>query len=84
MKYESKLQQFRERGLLDPGSRAKTEEKLARETIVDPGEVIIYCVGSVPGLQKVRHYVEEKPGTPVVRDETYRAHLGAYERHLGL
>jgi HD superfamily phosphohydrolase len=83
-KYEAKLHQFRDRSLLTAEGRAEREAEIAKEAKIPATDVIIYCSERVPGLQKVEHFVEEKPGATTVRDETHRSHIGAYERHLGL
>ncbi len=74
---------YQGKGLFDPRARSAIEEQLARSAGLDPLDVVVYC-SRPPGLQKVRQYVESKPGDTVLRDELFKPYLNTYELHLGL
>lgn len=82
--YYVRLQQFRDIGLLDPEGRTSAENTLAKKGSMKSSEVIVYCAPKAPGLQKVRHYVEDQPGRTEVRGDVHRPYLRTLNRHLGL
>lgn len=82
--YDIRIDQFREKGLLNPEARSGVERMLAKRVGLKPADVIIYCVPAAPGYQKVRQYVEEQPGLASLRDEVHAPHLRIVDRHLAL
>ncbi len=82
--YSVRLQQFRDKGLLEPEGRTLAENALAKKAGMKPLEVIVYCSPKAPGFQKVRQYVEDQPGCTELRDDVHRPYLRTLKRHLGL
>lgn len=82
--YEARLAQFRDRKLLGAAGRSLAEGQLSKEVKAERAEVVFYCLSSAPGLQKLRQYVEHKPGSVELRDEVYQPYLLTQQRHLRL
>lgn len=82
--YETQHAKFSELRLFDPEGREAAEDRLARRCRIDPSNIILYCVDRAPGLQKVRHYIEDQTGRAKVLDEVHPPHQRIVERHLAL
>jgi hypothetical protein len=60
------------------------ERLLARHAGYPEHQVIVYCSPKAPGLQRIRQYVERRPGTSELLDEVYQPFNAIYQRHFAL
>lgn len=80
----STAQQWQEDlGLNTTQGRAEAERVIATNAGVSEGEVIIYWPRKAPGLQKIKHYIQEEPGkTPSQARSALNSRM--VERHLSI
>lgn len=82
--YETQKNIQEKKGLFDPNERRSIEASLAKSSKLKAEDIIVYCSRQAPGIKKIRHYVEKKPGQTSSIDDASPIHLDYMRKHLGL
>jgi len=81
--YRDRVSQLEQKAWFDLVGRANLEAKMAQKANCSADDLIFYCPGKAPGLQRIRQYVGLDPTTTELHrdEEPYRR---IYEGHLKL